>query len=469
MYICFYCNLTFEVLEDIVDHAVKYHNKYELKYGIKILDEKEGKLFYQTKIHDKIIPNELSKSNRCIRVQGGHIYISDSGAKHKKLNTPTETCKIFDFKHEEDQEPMSEDAKVIHEAYLRELGSMLPKVIEALETEGQLETYLKFNRLLAAGDFPMTNICYLLFLDLVEWFSCPTTTLMRYRSETLKFWQIGYKLFHGKFLRFMTGLKNEGEILNHDTEKGFFDPLRSKINFPVPSKHALYKTNEKPSPFFPGISDKCIEIMAKHYLQKPLKLSVDGKKISRGKCKEMGDIDCWGFENSPTLSRRKSEHSDDLLSIGTFIESIFNIEEKGVYFLDEVGIGDKASLLTNLRHLVQRLGSRNSDLREKDLHLERLEEKFKRLGGPQWKVSKFYPVISSIRVNRSEVRNQIQESLRLSDDLSFFGSIVNDCGQIFSKSQSVDLSSQKNYIELKENNKTNDTRFIKQRTESGCL
>jgi hypothetical protein len=33
--------------------------------------------------------------------------------------------------------------------------------------------------LLASGTFPLHNICYLLFLDIVEWFSCDSTTHMR--------------------------------------------------------------------------------------------------------------------------------------------------------------------------------------------------------------------------------------------------------------------------------------------------
>jgi hypothetical protein len=64
--------------------------------------------------------------------------------------------------------------------------------------------------LLASGTFPLHNICYLLFLDIVEWFSC----------ETVKFWQIGYRLFHGKFLRFMSGIRNFGQVLDGTSERG---------------------------------------------------------------------------------------------------------------------------------------------------------------------------------------------------------------------------------------------------------
>jgi hypothetical protein len=58
------------------------------------------------------------------------------------------------------------------------------------------------------------------------------TTHMRYGHETVKFWQIGYRLFHGKFLRFMSGIRNFGQVLDGTSERGFFDPLKSKLIAP---------------------------------------------------------------------------------------------------------------------------------------------------------------------------------------------------------------------------------------------
>ena len=49
-------------------------------------------------------------------------------------------------------------------------------------------------------------------------------------------WQIGYRLFHGKFLRFMSGIRNFGRVLDGTSERGFFDPLKSKVNCAVPNE-----------------------------------------------------------------------------------------------------------------------------------------------------------------------------------------------------------------------------------------
>ena len=65
-----------------------------------------------------------------------------------------------------------------------ELNFLLPAVIRTLKSAGQLETYIKFNELLASNTLPSNNISYLLFLDLIEWFSADgkNTSRMRYNQ-----------------------------------------------------------------------------------------------------------------------------------------------------------------------------------------------------------------------------------------------------------------------------------------------
>jgi hypothetical protein len=41
---------------------------------------------------------------------------------------------------------------------------------------------------------------------------------------------ISFPLFHGKLLRFMCGIRNFGQVLDGTSEKGFFDPLKSRVN-----------------------------------------------------------------------------------------------------------------------------------------------------------------------------------------------------------------------------------------------
>ena len=57
---------------------------------------------------------------------------------------------------------------------------------------------------------------FLLFLDVVKWHNSESTTLMWYECPAVnKFWRIGYKMFHGKWLRFISGPKNKGDLVKY--------------------------------------------------------------------------------------------------------------------------------------------------------------------------------------------------------------------------------------------------------------
>jgi hypothetical protein len=63
--------------------------------------------------------------------------------------------------------------------------------------------------------------------------------------EIVQFWQIGYRLFHGKLLRFMCGIRNFGQVLDGTSEKFFFDPLKCKVNCAVPNGLYVWKSYYK--------------------------------------------------------------------------------------------------------------------------------------------------------------------------------------------------------------------------------
>ena len=97
-----------------------------------------------------------------------------------------------------------------------------------------MEPWIKFHELVHNEQFPLDNICFRLFLDVARYIGCTTTTQMRYCKEIKEFWYTGYKLFHGKFLRFMGGPKNHGSVVGMQAERGNYDPKVSMINFAVP-------------------------------------------------------------------------------------------------------------------------------------------------------------------------------------------------------------------------------------------
>ena len=198
MYKCYYCGIKESSLQSIIEQCKLSHGEETLKYRQLILDENPEIQRYQTKIHEGVVPSNLTKYGKCITINDGLTYILDKESKRKKLNTPVKEnfCKnLFqtpksnqnegnDFENDKIQmEVCCPSEKEIPECdsesiEINDMIELLPKVLKSLEDVGQKESFLKFMGLLASGTFPLQNICYLLFLDIVEWFSCDSTTHM---------------------------------------------------------------------------------------------------------------------------------------------------------------------------------------------------------------------------------------------------------------------------------------------------
>ncbi|KAK3085168.1 hypothetical protein FSP39_025400 [Pinctada imbricata] len=138
---------------------------------------------------------------------------------------------------------------------------------------------------------------------------------MRYDEQVTKFWKIGYKLFHGKFLRFMDGPKHKGQITFGEVPRGMYDPSDAKINFVVPMSKVsdLNLSVLAPNDVKPGLIKPFLEKVALHNTdEKTYKICLDGKKINASKSGSLGDIDLFGFEKQPTLSERKDRLNHEI-------------------------------------------------------------------------------------------------------------------------------------------------------------
>ena len=87
--------------------------------------------------------------------------------------------------------------------------------------------YKRFFSHVSGGKFPLNNIAFQLWCDVVDCYENTDTRQMRYSPETLKFFCVGKKLFGGRFIRFMSGMKNEIQQL---TGNYVYDPQISKLN-----------------------------------------------------------------------------------------------------------------------------------------------------------------------------------------------------------------------------------------------
>ena len=63
---------------------------------------------------------------------------------------------------------------------------------------------------------------------------------MRYSDETLQFLWLGRKLFGERFVRLMSGMENETELLLGQQN---FNPQSAKINFACPHENMLREIN----------------------------------------------------------------------------------------------------------------------------------------------------------------------------------------------------------------------------------
>ena len=73
---------------------------------------------------------------------------------------------------------------------LFELIKLVPEV--AKWQNGLLSTWLVFHQLIVNGKFPLDNIYFPLFLDVVRFFGSSTTSRMRYSKDTKLFWRINF-------------------------------------------------------------------------------------------------------------------------------------------------------------------------------------------------------------------------------------------------------------------------------------
>ncbi|CAC5400792.1 unnamed protein product [Mytilus coruscus] len=68
-----------------------------------------------------------------------------------------------------------------------ELYELLPAVIQTLKNEGKMDSYVRFNRLLAGNKLPLKSIAFLLFKDVVSWYSLDDSHKMRYSPKVKQF------------------------------------------------------------------------------------------------------------------------------------------------------------------------------------------------------------------------------------------------------------------------------------------
>ena len=110
---------------------------------------------------------------------------------------------------------------------------LMTSLLDKLHASNCLQDFVNLVKLLANGIMSPMIIAFLLCLDVAHLLSCTTTTQMRFQQATRQFWEVVYRIGHGKILRLFSGdLQGKKTIHRH------FYPENAKINFAVPSEKA---------------------------------------------------------------------------------------------------------------------------------------------------------------------------------------------------------------------------------------
>ena len=451
---------------------------------LKTLTELEDHCYSTVKSAHSIVNDVNDRNNHehysDLRVSETH----DSGEEEDCLKTPTELdhCHsplisdisiVSDMDYSINKEQYSDlrvsETQEIHESdeeCLKTLTELAPTVLSELKKYELEESFLHFFREVADKKFPLTNIAFLLWLDVVNWYKHDVTSSMRYMEQTKKFWKLGWRHFGGKFVRFMTGFKNTSDILSGESTKGECKPENSDINFVIPSLDVLrnytpYGTDAKPRE--PGIYVDVIESVSSALEGTSACLTFDGKKLKQGLTERYGDIDILGFENGPSLNQRKMNVEIEQQNLAIQIEILKH--EDGSKEIRNLSCEINAVMKQTLMRSIVYLSKNVQNVRKIRTQKEYAKTKFLDQGGTDWRQSKFVYVISAINAFLYEIGNFLTKYLEVLDTICLHIAALNKSNELYQTGKFVNLSSQPNCVELPENDETDNTRLIKQRTE----
>ena len=187
-----------------------------------------------------MIPVTVQKdSDNDISVEVKHKDSSVSEKIYETLMNKTDDI-TSEFEEISDEESIP-DAKKFKEECIEELRNYesVSKLVDKLHKSNNLNDYMNLIRHLCSGSIGMDNIVFLLMLERAKFQTCSNTISMRYRRVTKLFWSIVYRLCKSSGLKFFSGEKNWGQVVDKTASKSHYKPNKSKINFAVPSEQRL--------------------------------------------------------------------------------------------------------------------------------------------------------------------------------------------------------------------------------------
>ena len=233
-------------------------------------------------------------------------------------------------------------------------SNILTQVLRKCEQKGLARHFIALMKEKASDKMPVTNISFLLALEVGLLHSLNNSTQMRYRDETTLFWEMALSVGGPRLLRLFSSDKHYGQVNSGKSDKSKYFPNDGSYNFAVPDERILWKSKTNIPKDVPcGIMDESLKLL---FIDKEYILSLDGKQVGTGlKEQGVGDVNLWGFEGPPSLTdtlRFLRNETNNILAIADKI----NDQEDKTYLNPDI--------LKDLKFVVEALSLRIKGLRE---------------------------------------------------------------------------------------------------------
>ena len=206
---------------------VKSKNHVEEKSNVEGQDMNETKQFlFQIKVQQE---EEACKENMTGNVSG-------SGSESNNGNVTFQE----DISYQDPGNAQSYKDRCLHKL---EDDVLLTALVNVLYASNFLHDFMLLVKQLADKTLPVMNIAFLLNLERSRWQSLTSTTGMRFRDVTKKFWCVVYRFLKGKAFCFFSESKNWGHVISKISGRGRLDPKKSNVNFAVPNGRYLRNIN----------------------------------------------------------------------------------------------------------------------------------------------------------------------------------------------------------------------------------
>ena len=325
------------------------------------------------------------------------------------------------------------------------------------------DVIFSFYQQVESGAFPLNNLAFLLWTDVVKWFDCSYTRSMRYSEDSKKFWKLGWRLFGGLLFNFMSGFKNESQVVLGDTSKGLYSPQSSDNNFAVPSFSVLREFNPYGSidKREPGLLHDIIDVVSADLNHQSACLTYDGKKLKQGLTESYGDVDILGYETGKTLQDRKDE-------LRNKIQCIHSVQEELKVYINDTDIRNMNALSLQNVTGVLRVSLKDLSISIQEVKEIRKKKEFakakliERGGDSNWRNGKYAFAVSAIIAFMHDIDELLKKVLIVLEQICQCIAHLN--GAKYLLGDKCNLKFNDSYVELPETENPESTRMIKQRS-----